>query len=308
MVIGIDNGNKQTKTKNAVFVSGIVESPTRPGFGSDILHYKGKYYILSDKRKGYQRDKTKDETAFILTLFGIAKEIRASGMHVGAGETIPVTLLIGLPPAHYGMMHKAFRQYFLNRGPIEFELDGQPFRIRIDDAFVFVQGLGAMMTVYSQIKGASDACVIDIGGFTVDYLPVHSGRPVVSACDSLELGVTKMYNSIKSKVSAGWDLLLTEDSVDTVLMGKQSELPADVKNLIRAKADEYVAEIISELRERDIDLRTVRPVFCGGGAVLLKERILGNPRIGSSAIVVDDLAANCKGYEILYKASHPNEI
>ena len=43
LIISVDNGNKQTKTKHSVFVSGIVESPTQPGFGSDILRYKGTY-------------------------------------------------------------------------------------------------------------------------------------------------------------------------------------------------------------------------------------------------------------------------
>ena len=38
--------------------------------------------------------------------------------------------------------------------------------------------------------------------------------------------------------------------------------------------------------------------------MLLKPYILNNSRIGSAAIVVDDIGANVKGYEILYRQSH----
>lgn len=145
MVVSIDNGNKQTKTgRGAVFTSGLSVSTTMPGFGSDILHWKDKYYMLSSKRGAYLRNKTTNDDCFVLTLYGIAKDLIASGVRSGTGQTIPITLLVGLPPAHYGAQYKSFRSYFLNRGPIEFALDGQEFRIRIDDCKVYVQGFGAL--------------------------------------------------------------------------------------------------------------------------------------------------------------------
>ena len=124
MVVSIDNGNKQTKTgRGAVFTSGLSVSTTMPGFGSDILHWKDKYYMLSSKRGAYLRNKTTNEDCFVLTLYGIAKDLIASGVRSGTGQTVPITLLVGLPPAHYGAQFKSFRSYFLNRGPIEFALD-----------------------------------------------------------------------------------------------------------------------------------------------------------------------------------------
>ena len=79
MIISIDHGNKQIKTLNRTFTSGLLERDNRPAFGEDILCYEGKYYTLSEERIPYMRDKTKDKRFFILTLFAIAYEIEAAG-------------------------------------------------------------------------------------------------------------------------------------------------------------------------------------------------------------------------------------
>ena len=49
MIISIDHGNKQIKTLNRTFTSGLLERDSKPAFGEDILCYEGKYYTLSDK-------------------------------------------------------------------------------------------------------------------------------------------------------------------------------------------------------------------------------------------------------------------
>ena len=99
-------------------------------------------------------------------------------------------------------------------------------------------------------------------------------------------------------------MLVDEEQIDAVLKDQQSDLSGGIKKLMKSEAESYVDSIVSALRERGIDLRSVRPIFVGGGAMLLKPYILNNSRIGSAAIVVDDIGANVKGYEILYRQSH----
>ena len=53
MLISIDHGNKQIKTNNRTFVSGLRESDTKPPFGKDVLFYKGKYYTLRSAHPVY---------------------------------------------------------------------------------------------------------------------------------------------------------------------------------------------------------------------------------------------------------------
>jgi len=175
MLIAVDHGNKQIKLPNGrFFTSGINESDVRPPFGEDFLKYKGKYYTLSNSRIPYMRDKTGDDRFYILNLFAIGFAIEDSGCYTE--DLIPIGLLVGLPPAHYGRQYEQFEKYF-SRGVIEeFEFHGKKFTIRVDEVTAYPQAFAAAMTMFFQISTYPKAVVIDIGGFTMDYLLIKK-RP-----------------------------------------------------------------------------------------------------------------------------------
>lgn len=52
------------------------------------------------------------------------------------------------------------------------------------------------MPIFQQILNYPKAIIIDIGGFTADYMIMKNGIPTLSACDSLENGVINLYNGI----------------------------------------------------------------------------------------------------------------
>lgn len=131
MLIAVDHGNKQIKTVHTPpFTSGLIQSDT-PGFGTDALAYRGKYYTLTDQRIPYRRDKTEDERFFILTLFAIAHEIEA--MEQYSGSLMRVQLAVGLPPAHFGVQAKRFINYFNGgvRWPFSLREKPMPFSLKI---------------------------------------------------------------------------------------------------------------------------------------------------------------------------------
>ena len=74
ITIPLDHGNRNMKTAEEVFTSGFVESDLKPVLG-EYLEYNGKFYSLTGERIPYMRDKTLDDSFFILTLFGIGKEL-----------------------------------------------------------------------------------------------------------------------------------------------------------------------------------------------------------------------------------------
>lgn len=63
-------------------------------------------------------DKTIDDRYYILTLLGVAKELEKEGIETGIyeGGTIPIQLLVGLPPGDYGKQIRKFREYFWRQG------------------------------------------------------------------------------------------------------------------------------------------------------------------------------------------------
>ena len=151
MLISVDHGNKQIKLASGrSFTSGLSESDSRPPFGEDFLKYRGKYYTLSDCRIPYMRDKTVDNRFYILTLFAIGFQIEETGCYTE--DVIPITLLVGLPPAHFGRQYKRFAEYFTRGGVEEFEFLNKKFLIHIEEVEVYPQAFAAAMTMYGYIK------------------------------------------------------------------------------------------------------------------------------------------------------------
>ena len=101
MLIAIDHGNSSIKSVHHNFTSGLARHSVRPPMADEVLEYKGEYWTLSGHRLSYRRDKTRDESFFILTLFAIAKELTYAGPLPAAEK---IDLAVGLPPEHYSIL------------------------------------------------------------------------------------------------------------------------------------------------------------------------------------------------------------
>ena len=301
MIISVDHGNKSIKTPHAIFTSGLVMSDGLQGFKTDYIGWNGKYYSLTERRISYLRDKTEDDRFFILTLFAIAKELE----YLDVSETldpIDITLLVGLPPAHYEQLHSRFEQYFLRRREaIDFEYNGKYYSVRINKVLSYPQAFAAAVTQYSTLKAHSVAYIIDIGGFTIDVLKLRFGRPDLEVVESFEKGVITLYNSIASKCNSQYARILEECEIDEVIRNQPTVLPGEVQQLIRSMTADFLAEFYNFLRERGIDVSTSKCVFAGGGSLLLRGMIERGNKV-AFPIFIEDIHANAIGYEVLYQS------
>lgn len=301
MLIGIDHGNRLIKLARCEpYTCGLVESDVRP-FGTDVLSYRGRYYQLSDRRIPYHRDKTEDDRYFILTLFGIAKEIETSGRN--ASGVVPVQLAVGLPPAYFGSQKAAFTAYFSRRGAVTFSYHNRQYTITISEVACYPQAYAAAVTMYETLCSIPQAIILDLGGYTADYIRVKNGAGDLTVCDSLEKGVIPYYNKVQSKLRAEQDLLLSELEIDTILMGGQADIPRAVTDIVASQAQEYVTDLLNTFREHQIELKSGPIIFVGGGALLFRQQIEKSGKIGRP-IFVDDVRANARGYEKMYELSH----
>lgn len=298
IIIPMDHGNRNLKTAQHVFTSGLIESDCKPVLG-DYLYYNGRYYTLSEQRIPYMRDKTGDERFFILTLFGIAMEAEKR-LPADFNSVLQVELPIGLPPKHYGALHEKFQKYFLNRGVQKFTYNKRNYQVEIVSAMTFPQDYAAAMTIYKDIATYNRVTTVDIGGFTLDYLLLRNGRPDLAVCDSLEKGVITLYNKIISRVNSEHDILLEDTDVDNIIRAEKNDYSQKVVQTVQEMTKMYVDDIFGALRERGIDLKTGCVVFIGGGSLLLKNYLEGSDKVGK-CLFIDDICANAKGYELLYK-------
>lgn len=301
MIIAVDHGNKSIKTPNRLFTSGIVVSDGNLGIKSDCIFWEGKYYSLTEKRISYMRDKTEDNRFYVLTLFAIAYELEHAGIEECV-DPVDITLLVGLPPAHYGQLHTRFEQYFFRkREVIDFEFNDRCYAIRVNRVVSYPQALAAAITRYGDLKNHAVSYIIDIGGFTVDVLKLRHGRPDLEVVESFEQGVITLYNNIISQCNSRFDRLLEDCDIDEVIKGEPTILPGEIQLLIRINADQFLNEFYNFLRERGIDVKSSKCVFAGGGSILLRQMIERGGKVGFP-IFIDNIYANAAGYELLYKS------
>ena len=110
---------------------------------------------------------------------------------------MPIGLGAGLPPAHYGSLYKSFEDYF-KRGMITFTYNGKEQSIYLNDVKCYPQAYAAAVTILNELMEYTKVLIVDIGGFTADYLLMRNGVADLSACNSLENGIIVLYNQIIS--------------------------------------------------------------------------------------------------------------
>lgn len=301
MLVSVDHGNKSVKTPYFLFTSGIIVSEDKPALSTDYIFRNGKYYTLTEKRIAYLRDKTEDDRFYVLTLFAIAYELRRKEIPESL-DPVDITLLVGLPPAHYGRQHTRFESYFLkNRAVIDFEFCGEYRSIRISKVVSYTQALAAAVTQFAALKNYGVSYIIDIGGFTVDVLKLRNGRPDLEVVESFERGIITLYNSIISKCNSQFARLLEDCDIDEVIRNEPTMLPGEVQLLIRSMTDDFLSEFYNFLREHGIDVKTSKCVFAGGGSLLLRSTIERSGKV-AFPIFIDDIHANAVGYQLLYQS------
>ena len=298
MLIAIDHGNHACKSIHFNFVSGLAQHSVRPPMADEVLEYNGEFWTLSGQRLPYRRDKTRDESFFILTLFAIAKELAFAGPLPSAEK---VDLAVGLPPEHYGLLKDKFRDYFKRNQSVQFIYNDKPITIMIRDVFVYPQAFAAIAPQKCQLKHHLRLFLVDIGGYTTDVLLLRQGKPDMQFCRSLETGVITMNNDIIRRVGALHDMQIEDEHISAVLAGKETILPEEVKDTIRKSAEQHAINILNQLRELKVDLRSNPAVFIGGGSALFRDYLEKSPLVASASFV-ESVNANAIGYHAMAEA------
>lgn len=96
-IIGFDDGYQLSKTANEVFENGVhLMGSTEPTIKENSLFYDGKYYKVGEGRTIISNNKYDSENARLLTMAGIAKELRRVGL-----VEATIVLVVGLPFSEY---------------------------------------------------------------------------------------------------------------------------------------------------------------------------------------------------------------
>ena len=127
---------------------------------------------------------------------------------------------------------------------MEFVYRDKPYAIRITDVVCYPQAYAAAATMLHTLMDDPKAVVLDIGGFTADYLLLKNGKADLTSCDSLENGVILLYNKIRSRGNSELDLLLDESDVDCLpaFVQRKSRKPLRISCRIAPPVDGRYAQ------------------------------------------------------------------
>ena len=293
-IIGVDHGYAAMKTVHGSFPSGLVAYEHEPYTQKNVLEYGGTYYVVGSGRQPLQKDKTRTEDYYLLTLAAIARELDCRS----AERTCSVILAAGLPLTSFGRNKKKFRKYLLRDSQTAaFRYEGRDYAVAIRDVELFPQGYSAILT-QSGLLDEPSVILADIGGWTVDLMRLDGRIPSAATCRSLELGMIRCLDEIAEQVRRALGITLTTAQIESVLRGDASRIGDQAKAIIHAQAEQYVRDLLAAIMESGLDVGAMPTVFLGGGASLLKRHV---PPTGAlfQPVILDDICLNAKGYERL---------
>lgn len=290
ILIGIDHGYGNMKTRHTVFKSGVKCYSTEPAIASNVLFYDGKYYVIGESHKAFIASKNVDDDYYILTLAAIAKELAFRGFH-----SADVALAVGLPLNWLSNQKQDFTDYLMRNKEVEFQFCKEAYHIRICDIKVYPQGYAGIVASLPDYKGVH--MLADIGNGTMNTLVITNGRPISDRMYTDKLGVHQCVKRIYNAVQAECGKLPDESLIEDFLKHGTADASNRILSVMQMEAEKYTAEIFEKLSEYEYDPELVKLHIIGGGGCLIRN--FGAYET-SNVEIITDICATAKGYESLY--------
>ena len=289
LLCGLDHGFSTMKTTHAIFDNGVEQLGGEATLSNNTLVYNGKNYKVGEGRLPMMKTKTEDESYFLLTLAGVAKEL-----DVYHKQSADVMLAVGLPFSRFGQEKQEFHDYLYRKGEICFQYSGRDYQICIKDVLVFPQCYAAIadrMRMYG-----AESLIVDIGSKTIDVIHVQKYVPVERESTSIPETLIQCMESIKSSVYQICNKKVSEDIIRQMIVDGDAMILEDCKLVIRDGLRNFAKGIEAKLSELGFDLEMMPVVYAGGGAMVMKR--YGTIR-GNHVHYLEDIRANARGYEYL---------
>lgn len=294
LVIGVDHGYGNMKTRNTVFKSGVKKYSEDPAIATNVLQLDGMYYVIGESHKVFIANKNADDDYYILTLAAVAKELELRGL-----RSADVILAVGLPLHWMSKQKDSFRDYLMRSREVSYRYCGQYYHIRICDVAIYPQGYAAIAASLQDYKGVH--MLADIGNGTMNTLVITNGRPVSDKKYTDKIGVHECVKKIMNEVQAECGKIPDESVIEDFLISGTSEVSERIQAVMHREAVKYTEMIFDKLSEYEYDSELVKLHIIGGGGCLIRN--FGKYDT-SSVEIIEDICATAKGYEEIYNAQH----
>ena len=290
VIIGIDHGYGNIKTRNCCFPTGVLACEKEPTFKRNLLIYEGRYYLIGEGHKEFTAEKMADSDFYILTLAAIARELQVRSL-----TSARVHIAAGLPLTWVSEQKEAFREYLLQNDSADFTFRGVAYHVDFAGADIFPQGFPAIVDSLRDFKGVNMLC--DIGNGTMNIMYVNNRKPVASKCYTDKYGVHQCVLAVREKLMQTFGTVVDDLIIEDVLRhGDASSVSPRYLDVIRTGAEEYTEGIMRRLREREYNPELMRLYVVGGGGCLIRNFAHYDK---TRVTINSDIRATAKGYETL---------
>ena len=184
IIIGIDQGYGNCKTRNFCFRSGVATYDKEPTFKENMLVYNNRYYLVGEEHKEFLSDKMADNDYYILTLAAISNELNIR--HLTSAK---VHIAAGLPLTWVSEQKETFKAYLMQNESADFVFKNISFHIEIVGVDIFPQGFSAVADRLREFKGVN--MLADIGNGTMNVMYINECRPQEKKCFTEKYGTNQ---------------------------------------------------------------------------------------------------------------------
>lgn len=294
MVIAIDHGYGYVKTKNSVFGASVAHFDNQPPLLQRTVKLEGKYYTVGSIPEGLAGNKTQNDDYYILTLAGIAEELKVRGVTVAN-----ITVAAGLPLTRFGAEKEEFENYLMrDKGkPIDFEYEGKKYSIRIEAAHIYPQGYAAIMPNLNIIKGP--CIVVEIGTGTTEILFLGKDMiPDMKKAKTLQYGMTNCFSLVNEQINREFSCELLPEQIIEMILDCDVDTAPKARYICENALSDFANEIFNVLHQNKVNYMLTPTYVMGGGATLL-EKYAPEQIKGTCMTLITDIKANAAGYELL---------
>jgi len=289
--LGIDHGFGNIKTAHCIIKSGVRGFATEPELTNRVVGYQGTYYAVGGSRMQVKQSKTEDMDYYILTLAGIAEELKIRGK-----QQANILLGAGLPLTRVGAEKEAFRSYLMQEKEVNYNYEGLAYEIVMEGVEIYPQGYAAVLPWLSELP--SPCLIMEWGSWTVDVVYMEERTPILDRCHSLPYGFIRCQREINIEMMRRFNEQAEEKNMEAIMLAEEVMMPEKYQSLIKEQICLYIKKVIGSMKEYGFSLEMIPVVHLGGGASVVKR--FGEYDPGMTRII-EGVAVNATAFEQLVR-------
>ncbi|WP_270565124.1 ParM/StbA family protein [Clostridium beijerinckii] len=312
ILIAVDSGKSCTKSitkvgeqiERVLFRTKVQETSD---LGVDInsnsylVEFQGKSYLVGDMVAESACDYQISKTTLPHQL----------SIYIAISKMIDLTeaLKYGLPKIHLALnaplnvyknntLKENYKNYIQNNNEIiSLKVNGTAYAFRIASLLVLPEAMGPLYVRTNDFRDKKTT-VIDVGSLNVNYCTFNRLTPELSTMNISNSGINVLRSKIAETLTTAYGVLVTDDDVEEILKSGYLYIggikKAESKELIEKLINNHVTEIFNYGRSRGLTFNNANLLFCGGGALLLKDYILA--QCPFAIIEEDSQFSNCLSF------------